>query len=129
MGRIRAARTGIADRANLGRLLVIAFMLLAFSLQSYVAQTHFHQAVFGQSASAQALGDAPAKPANLPVNDDSMNCPLCKEILQSAHFVGTAWLVLAAPIQTSLPLQKVVIHRPRLEVAAFPWRSRAPPRH
>ena len=114
-------------QTRLERLLFIAFMLLAFTVQTFVTQTHIHATAYG-APTALHLTDGPAKPGNLPSNDDSTNCPLCKEILQSGHFVGTAWLVFSLPAQAASSLEPVAALRPATSHAAFRWHSRAPPR-
>jgi len=107
------------------RLLRILGLVFALTLQGFVTQTHIHSLTHGLSA-LQQKGD-PSK--SLPDRDDSANCPLCKEIVQSGHFLGSAWLVLAGPAQSVVLLESAAALVPPTAHSSFLWRSRAPPRN
>jgi len=117
------------ERASPVRLLLVAFVLLAFSVQSFLTQSHIHPISHDRAAVALHLNFGPAKPGNLPLGDDSMNCSLCKEILQSGHFLGTALIVLALPAQVVSSFETAKAPEPLTTHTSFRWNSRAPPRH
>lgn len=111
------------------RVTIVALVLFAFTTLNFLTQSHIHPASNEQSAAALHLKNGPAKPGNLPLGDDSMNCPLCKEILQSGQFFGSAWLVFALPAHVVSSFEIGSISKPRTTQSSFRWNSRAPPHH
>jgi hypothetical protein len=128
MSGIGKKRAIFCERASPVRLLLVAFVLLAFSVQSFLTQSHVHPIIHDRAAVALHLNIGPAKPGNLPLGDDSMNCSLCKEILQSGHFLGSALLVFALPAQVVSAFETAKIPEPPTTHTSFRWNSRAPPR-
>ena len=111
------------------RLLLIALVLFASTAQNFLTQSHIHPVSRDRAGVALQLSDAPAKPGNLPVGDDSQNCQLCKEFAQSGQFLGGTWLAFALPAQLVSSLETGIISKWIATYASFRWNSRAPPRH
>lgn len=118
------------------RLLLTLFCLLAFSFQTYIAQTHIH--IPGTTdPGISALASSPAKVSldakkqsergQLPINNDTSNCPLCQTVLHAGFFLTPALLVLLLPdTQTGNgPAPVAVSHHDG--ALSHAWQSRGPP--
>lgn len=103
-------------------------MLVVFSWQSFVAETHNHFARARISATAGTVG-AVAKPTsdrNSPF-DSPANCPICREIAQSAAYLPPAPIILPAPQAMLVWLVAGLAFGLILERRSLGWHSRAPP--
>jgi hypothetical protein len=103
------------------------FALLAFVIQSYAVQTHIHPLAKRELA-AIAASNIPAPAKNIdPV--DVGSCRLCHAVHHAGIFLAPfsftvpASLSLTSAVFVTLPLFVGAI------APAFPWQSRAPPRH
>lgn len=122
----RPSRSG--RRLSAGWVAVLVAMLVAFSWQSFVAETHNHFARAQISTDAHATGIV-AKPAsgrNSPF-DSPANCPICREIAQSAAYLPPAPIVLPAPQAMLVWLVAGLAFGLILERRSLGWHSRAPP--
>jgi hypothetical protein len=110
----------------------VAFLLatlLAFCWQSFVAETHNHfdrTPISTAGVSARTV-TAASSGGNAPLNSPA-NCPICREIAQSAAYLPPAPIIVPAPqpllvwLAVTLSIGLTVERRP------LGWRSRAPPR-
>jgi hypothetical protein len=103
--------------------------LLAFCWQSFVAETHNHlDRTLGSTTGVAARAVvAPSSGRNTP-SDSPANCPICREIAQSAAYLPPAPIIVPAPqplivwLVVALSFGLTLVRRP------LGWRSRAPPR-
>lgn len=103
-------------------------VLLAFSWQSVVAQTHNHfdGTPFSAKASLRDTAASPTPGRNSPA-DSPANCPICREIAQSAAYLSPAPIVLPIPQMALVWLAIGLTFGLILERRLLGWRSRAPP--
>jgi len=115
-------------RLGAGWVAVLLAMLLVFSWQSFVAQTHNHFASAQISTNASTVGAAEASTSdrNSPF-DSPANCPICREIAQSAAYLPPAPIVLPAPQAMLVWLVAGLAFALVLERRSLGWHSRAPP--
>jgi len=109
---------------------VLLAMLVVFSWQSFVAQTHNHFASAPISTAAGQTGAVAATSSdrNSPF-DSPANCPICREIAQSAAYLPPAPIVLPAPQAMPVWLITGLAFGLSLERRLLGWHSRAPPTH
>jgi hypothetical protein len=107
---------------------VLLAMLVVFSWQSFVAQTHNHFASAPISTAAGQTGAVAATSSdrNSPF-DSPANCPICREIAQSAAYLPPAPIVLPAPQAMPVWLITGLAFGLSLERRSLGWHSRAPP--
>ena len=117
------------DRMRAGWHAMLAVMLFALSWQSIVTQTHSHfglDAPLGatatkvDSASGQQLDRQ--SPSDLPGQ-----CPICREIAHSAHFVLPAPILFEAPAPVAFWAASAPPFGSALAQRSHAWQSRAPP--
>jgi hypothetical protein len=103
-------------------------MLVVFSWQSFVAETHNHFARASVSTTAGAAGQVTTTPSdqNSPF-DSPANCPICREIAQSAAYLPPAPIVLPAPQAVLVWLVVGLAFGLILQRRSLGWHSRAPP--
>jgi hypothetical protein len=109
---------------------VLLAMLLVFSWQSFVAQTHNHFASAPISTTAGTVRAVAASTSdrNSPF-DSPANCPICREIAQSAAYLPPAPIILPAPQPILFWLVAGLAFGLILERRSLGWHSRAPPTH
>jgi hypothetical protein len=107
---------------------VLLAMLVVFSWQSFVAETHNHfaRASISTAANATAPVTTSSSDQNSPF-DSPANCPICREIAQSAAYLPPAPIVLPAPQAMLVWLVVGLAFGLILERRSLGWRSRAPP--
>jgi hypothetical protein len=118
--------------------------LLALAIQVLTVQTHIHvppsvisrsttiAATPGKAIASLATTMAAEIQANptgnkTPYNDDTSNCPICQQIMNSSHFVHSAGVLALLPgfvaasaiVSTEALVSSIAV--------AHPWKSRAPP--
>ena len=122
----RPPRSG--RRLGAGWVAVLLAMLLAFSWQSFVAQTHNHfaSAPISTAAAGTNVAAASSSDRNSPF-DSPANCPICREIAQSAAYLPPAPIVLPAPQPMLVWLVAGLAFGLILERRSLGWHSRAPP--
>jgi len=115
-------------RLGAGWIAVLLAMLVVFSWQSFVAQTHNHFASAPISTAAVRTGATAATSSdrNSPF-DSPANCPICREIAQSAAYLPPAPIVLPAPQAMPVWLITGLAFGLSLERRSLGWHSRAPP--
>jgi hypothetical protein len=103
-------------------------MLVVFSWQSFVAQTHNHfdRARISTAAGTTGAVAASSSGRNSPF-DSPANCPICREIAQSAAYLPPAPIVLPAPQAMLVWLVAGLAFALILERRSLGWHSRAPP--
>ena len=111
-----------------GWVAVLLAMLVAFSWQSFVAETHNHfvRAQISTTADTPGAVATPSSDENSPF-DSPANCPICREIAQSAAYLPPAPIVLPAPQAMLVWLVAGLAFGLILERRSLGWRSRAPP--
>ncbi|WP_066590460.1 DUF2946 family protein [Sphingomonas pruni] len=115
-------------RLGAGWVAVLLAMLVVFSWQSFFAETHNHFARAQISTNAGPTG-AVAKSSsdqNSPY-DSPANCPICREIAQSAAYLPPTPIVLPAPEALLVWLVAGLTFGLILERRSLGWHSRAPP--
>jgi hypothetical protein len=115
-------------RLSAGWVAVLLAMLVVFSWQSFVAETHNHFARASIATTGNAI--APATTTSSDQNspfDSPANCPICREIAQSAAYLPPAPIVLPAPQAMLVWLVSGLSFGLILEQRSLGWRSRAPP--
>lgn len=125
-GTSRPLRSG--RRLGAGWVAVLLAMLVAFSWQSFVAETHNHFAraqISTTAATASTVAKSTSDP-NAPF-DSPANCPICREIAQSAAYLPPAPIVLPAPQAMLVWLVAGLAFGLILERRSLGWHSRAPP--
>jgi hypothetical protein len=122
----RPPRSG--RRLGAGWVAVLLAMLMAFSWQSFVAQTHNHFAAppISTPDGTVGVGSASTSDRNSPF-DSPANCPICREIAQSAAYLPPAPIMLPAPQAMLVWLVAGLAFGLILERRSLGWRSRAPP--
>jgi hypothetical protein len=107
---------------------VLLAMLVVFSWQSFVAETHNHfaRASISTAANTTAPVTTSSSDQNSPF-DSPTNCPICREIAQSAAYLPPAPIVLPAPVAVLVWLVAGLAFGLILERRSLGWRSRAPP--
>jgi hypothetical protein len=115
-------------RLSAGWVAVLLAMLVVFSWQSFVAETHNHFARASVSTTAGAAGQVTTTPSdqNSPF-DSPANCPICREIAQSAAYLPPAPIVLPAPQAVLVWLVVGLAFGLILQRRSLGWHSRAPP--
>lgn len=115
-------------RLGAGWVAVLLAMLVAFSWQSFVAQTHNHfaSAPISTAAGGANVAAATSSDRNSPY-DSPANCPICREIAQSAAYLPPAPIVLPAPQAILAWLAAGLAFGLILERRSLGWHSRAPP--
>ena len=110
------------------RWLVLFAALFAFSWQSVVTATHHHPGT-GFAARVDAGKPAPVVQSGKSgaPEDSPANCPICRELAHTAHYLPPAPIVFAAPL--SATAQRVTVAALSLAPGQrwHGWRSRAPP--
>ena len=122
----RPSRSG--RRLGAGWVAVLLAMLVAFSWQSFVAETHNHfaRAPLPTTANAARPVTTSSSDQNSPF-DSPANCPICREIAQSAAYLPPAPIVLPVPQAMLVWLVAGLAFGLILERRALGWHSRAPP--
>jgi hypothetical protein len=120
------AGRGTTIRAR--RWLVLFAALLAFSWQSVVAAGHVHFDSEAAPAAAFVKQNGHKQPAHPGAPSDSpANCPICRGLAHSYHYLPPAPIVFEAPAPVvgavHVPASIVSAPAPR----SHRWRSRAPP--
>lgn len=115
-------------RLGAGWVAVLLAMLVVFSWQSFVAETHNHFARARISTNAGPTGAVAKSSSNQNSPYDSpANCPICREIAQSAAYLPPAPIVLPAPEALLVWLVAGLTFGLILERRSLGWHSRAPP--
>jgi hypothetical protein len=122
----RSPRPG--RRLGAGWAAVLLAMLVVFSWQSFVAQihNHFDRTPISVTAGTASTVTATSSGRNSPF-DSPANCPICREIAQSAAYLPPAPIVLAAPLAMLVWLVAGLAFGLILERRLLGWHSRAPP--
>jgi hypothetical protein len=122
----RSPRSG--RRLSAGWVAVLLAMLVVFSWQSFVAETHNHfaRAPISTAVNAAAPVTTTSSDQNSPF-DSPANCPICREIAQSAAYLPPAPIALPAPLAMLVWLVAGLAFGLILERRSLGWRSRAPP--
>ena len=115
-------------RLGAGWAAVLLAMLVVFSWQSFVAETHNHfaRASISTAANATVPVTTTSSDRNSPF-DSPANCPICREIAQSAAYLPPAPIILPAPQTMLVWLVAGLAFGLTLERRSLGWRSRAPP--
>jgi hypothetical protein len=115
-------------RLGAGWVAVLLAMLVVFSWQSFVAETHNHFARASISTAAGGTGAVatPSSGGNSPF-DSPANCPICREIAQSAAYLPPVPIVLPAPQAVLVWLVVGLAFGLILQRRSLGWHSRAPP--
>lgn len=110
------------------RWLVLFAALFAFSWQSVVTATHHHPgAGFASRVDAGKPGPVAQSGKSGAPEDSPANCPICRELAHTAHYLPPAPIVFTAPL--SATTQRVAVAALSLAPGQrwHGWRSRAPP--
>lgn len=111
------------------RVTVILVTLLAFWWQSQLTQTHLHSHSASHSAVAYSAEPTQAKQlaVGLASSDSQPDCPICREMAQTGHYLLPLPLAFRASCVAAPWLDAGPVLTSTYSRRSHAWQSRAPP--